>query len=85
MVSDFTIKSNVNGAMSIGEVRQTKETGSHVQTTNTNGTIAYDFNKQVPTGVTEYEIGRQQQGSDQYTTQKTQTVLNLTSDSGVKT
>ena len=84
MVSDFTIKSNVNGAMTIGEVRQTKETGSHVETTNANGTIAYDFNKQVPTSVTEYEIGRQQHGSDQYATQKTQTVLNLKSDSGVK-
>ncbi len=84
MISDFTIQSNTNGAMSINEVRQTKETGSHVQTTNANGTIAYDFNKQVPTAVNEYEIARQQQGSDQYLTQKTQTILHLTSDSGVK-
>jgi len=84
MVSDFTIKSNVNGAMSIGEVRQTKETGSHVQTTNTNGPSRTTSTNKCHWR-DEYEIGRQQQGSDQYTTQKTQTVLNLTSDSGVKT
>ena len=84
LVSDFDIRSNNNGLMTINEVRETKETTGHVETVNMNGTISYDFNKQVPTSVSEYEISREQQGSDRYLTQKTQTVLHLTADSGVK-
>jgi hypothetical protein len=84
LTSDFTITSNANGAMTITEARQTKETGGHVRTANANATISYDFNKEVPTAISEYEIAREQHGSDQYETQKTQTILHLASDSGIK-
>ncbi len=50
------------------------------ETSTINATIGYDFNRQIPTAITEYAIERQERG-EQYTTVKTETVLNLQIDS----
>lgn len=78
--ADYTISKNNGGAMTIDEVRTVKESGAKPGTTNINSTIRYDFNKNVPTSVTEYMIERSQQG-EQYDTIKSETVLQLQTDS----
>jgi len=78
--SDYTISKNDNGAMTIDEVRIVKENSSKPQTTNINSTIAYDFNKSVPTSINEYLIQRSEQGED-YNTIKSETTLSLVTDS----
>ncbi|HEY1976768.1 MAG TPA: hypothetical protein VGG89_09500 [Candidatus Baltobacteraceae bacterium] len=78
--ADYTISKNTNGAMTIDEQRIVKENGAHPQTTNINATVGYDFNKSIPTTVTEYLIQRSEQ-AEQYNTIKSETVLTLESDS----
>jgi hypothetical protein len=78
--ADYTISKNNNGAMTIDEVRIVKESSSRPVTTNVNSTIGYDFNKNVPTSVTEYSIQRSEQG-EQYNTIKSETTLSLQTDS----
>jgi hypothetical protein len=78
--ADYTISKNNGGAMTIDEVRTVKESGAKPGTTNISSTIGYDFNKSVPTSVTEYMIERSQQG-EQYDTVKSETVLQLQTDS----
>jgi hypothetical protein len=78
--ADYTISKNANGAMTIDEVRVVKETSAQPLTTNINATIGYDFNKSVPTSVTEYLIQRSEQG-EQYNTIKSETTLSLETDS----
>ena len=82
--ADYTINSNNNGMMSIGEKRSVKEYGVGHLTTNVETKIGYNFKQSVPTSVDEY--------ADQYTdsglkgTSRTiyQTTLNLVSDSVAK-
>ena len=82
--ADYTINSNDNGMMSIGEKRSVKEYGVGHLTTNVETKIAYNFKQSVPTSVDEY--------ADQYTdsglkgTSRTiyQTTLSLVSDSLAK-
>jgi hypothetical protein len=76
--ADYTIASNANGVMKINEDRVVSPTKT--ETSTINSTIGYDFNRQVPTGITEYAIERHERG-EQYTTIKTETVLNLQTDS----
>lgn len=78
--ADYTISKNAGGVMTIDEVRTVKASGSKPATANINSTVGYDFNKNVPTSVTEYMIERSQQG-EQYDTIKSETVLQLQSDS----
>jgi len=78
--ADYTISKNAGGAMTIDELRVVKQTGVHPQTTNINSTIGYDFNKSIPTAVTEFLIQRSEQG-EQYNTVKTETTLSLQTDS----
>lgn len=79
-VADYTISKNNNGVMTIDEVRVVKESSAKPLTTNINSTIGYDFNKNVPTSVTEYSIQRSEQG-EQYNTVKSETTLSLQTDS----
>ena len=78
--ADYTISKNNNGVMTIDEVRNVKEASSQPLTTSINSTIGYDFNKAVPTSITEYLIQRSEQG-EQYNTIKSETVLTLQTDS----
>jgi hypothetical protein len=76
--ADYTIASNANGVMKISEDRIVSPTKT--ETSTINSTIGYDFNRQVPTAITEYAIERHERG-EQYTTVKTETVLSLQIDS----
>lgn len=78
--ADYTISKNANGAMTIDEVRVVKIMGSKPLVSNINSTIGYDFNKAVPTAVTEFAIARSEQGEN-YNTVKSETVLTLQTDS----
>jgi hypothetical protein len=79
--ADYTIGKNAGGLMTIGEERQIKELQPNVATTSVTTTIGYDFSRTIPTAIDEYSIQRSQGGSGQYQTVKTQTVLQLKSDS----
>jgi hypothetical protein len=79
--SDFTIAKNAGGVMTIDESRVIHQQQPTIETTEVNATIGYDFNKSLPTSVSEYAIERSQAGMGQYDTVKTQTVLQLKSDS----
>jgi hypothetical protein len=76
--ADYTIAKNVNGALTISEDRTVRPTKS--ETSTIDATIGYDFNRQIPTSITEYAIERSEVG-EQYVTIKTETVLSLESDS----
>jgi hypothetical protein len=83
-VSDFTISKNANGVMTIDESRVEKDSaGARPQTSNVSGTIGYDLGRTVPTSIDESTILRSEQG-DEYQTVKTETVLQLQSDSSAK-
>lgn len=81
LTSDFTIAKNAGGVMTIDENRIIHQQQPTIETTEVNATIGYDFNKSLPTSVSEYAIERSQAGMGQYNTVKTQTVLQLKSDS----
>jgi len=76
--ADYTIASNANGVMKISEDRTVSPTKTESSTVNS--TIGYDFNRQIPTTITEYSIERRESG-EQYTTVKMETVLDLQTDS----
>jgi hypothetical protein len=79
-VADYTISKNNAGAMTIDETRVIKEQGSRSQTTAIDSIIGYDFNRQVPTSISEKSTERSQT-SEQYVTVTDETVLTLQSDS----
>jgi hypothetical protein len=68
----------VNGALTISEDRIVRPTKA--ETSTIDATIGYDFDRQIPTVITEYAIERSEVG-EQYVTIKTETVLNLQADS----
>jgi hypothetical protein len=79
--SDFTISKNANGIMTISESRVEKDgAGARPQMSDVTSTIGYDFGRTIPTSIDEYTILRSEQG-EQYQTVKSQTVLQLQSDS----
>jgi hypothetical protein len=84
LVSNFTIANNANGIMTIDENRVIKQQQPEVSTISANTTIGYDFGRSVPTSVNEYTIERSQGTMGEYDTVKTQTVLQLQSDSQAK-
>ncbi len=80
-ISDFTISKNANGIMTINESRVEKDSGgARPQTSDVNATIGYDFGRTIPTSVDESTTMRSEQG-EQYQTVKSETVLQLQSDS----
>lgn len=84
VTADYSINSNNNGQMQIGEKRTIKETGVGHLETDISSKIGYDFTRTVPTSVDEYA----QQYSDAGIagTQRSiyQTTLQLQSDSMAK-
>ncbi len=78
--SDFTIAKNANGVMTIDETRVEKAAGSRPLTSDITGTVVYDFNRTLPTSVTEASTMRSEQG-EQYQTVQEETTLQLQSDS----
>jgi hypothetical protein len=84
VTADYSINSNDNGQMQIGEKRTIKETGVGHLETDVQTKIGYDFTRTVPTSVDEYA----QQFSDAGIagTQRTiyQTTLQLQSDTMAK-
>lgn len=78
--SDFTIAKNANGVMTINETREEKASGARPSTSEITGTIVYDFNRTIPTEIVESVTMRSEQG-EQYQTIKSETALQLQSDS----
>ena len=78
--ADYTIGSNANGVMQIGETRRIRPS-SGADTTDVQTKIAYDFARAVPTNVDEYVTQRQDNGVSGTTTTIYQTTLGLLSDS----
>ena len=85
IAADYTINSNNNGIMQIGEKRTVKEAGAGALTTNIETQIGYDFNRLVPTSVDEYATQRTDAGLKGTSTTTYQTTLNLVSDTTAKT
>lgn len=83
--ADYTINSNDNGMMEIGEKRSIKEAGVGHLTTDIETKIGYDYNRLVPVSVDEY--AQQYTDSGLKGTSRTiyQTTLKLVSDSMAKT
>jgi hypothetical protein len=81
LTADYSIAKNAGGLMTIDEQRVIKEQQPAAVTTNISTTIGYDFNRTIPLSINEYSIERSQSGTGDYQTVKTQTVLNLTTDS----
>ncbi len=79
-VSDFTIASNVNGIVKVEESRTVTGTTARPYTRSVTETIGYDINRTLPTSVTE-DTTERSEGTNQYQTIKSQTTLQLASDS----
>ena len=82
--ADYTINSNNNGVMKIGESRKVKDQGAGHLTTNIETSIGYDFSRLVPTSVEEYATQRTDAGIKGNSTTTYQTTLNLISDTIAK-
>jgi hypothetical protein len=85
VVADYTINSNNNGQMQIGENRTINASGAGHLTTEVETKIGYDFNRSVPTSVDEYATQRTDGGLKGTSTTTYQTTLQLVSDSTAKT
>lgn len=79
-VSDFTIESNSAGVLKVVESRSVTGTTSRPFKRDVAETIAYDFNRTIPTSITE-DTTERSEGTNQYQTIKSQTTLRLESDS----
>jgi hypothetical protein len=82
--ADYTINSNNNGVMQIGEKRSVKEHGAGRLTTDIETSIGYDFTHLVPTSVSEYATQRTDAGIKGNSTTTYQTTLNLVTDTTAK-
>lgn len=78
--ADYTINSNNNGVMKIGEKRKVREQGAGHLTTDIESNIGYDFTRLVPTSVEEYATQRTDAGIKGNSTTTYQTTLNLVTD-----
>lgn len=84
--ASYTINSNNNGQMQIGETRKIANTGSTIRvTTDVESKIGYDYNRSVPTSVEEYVQQRNDQGTNGNSLTTYQTTLQLVSDTMAKT
>lgn len=78
--ADYTINSNNNGVMKIGESRKVKDQGAGHLTTDIETSIGYGFSRLVPTSVDEYATQRTDAGIKGNSTTTYQTTLNLVTD-----
>ncbi len=83
--ADYTINSNDNGIMQIGETRSVRYPKGGSLTTDIQSKIGYDFKRSVPISVDEYVTQRHDNGVVGTSTTIYQTTLNLVSDSMAKT
>jgi hypothetical protein len=79
--ADYSINSDKNGMMQIGEKRTVKQRGGGHLTTNIESNIGYDFSRLVPTSVEEYATQHTDAGIKGSSTTTYQTTLNLVTDS----
>ncbi len=83
--ADYTINSNLNGIMQIGELRSVRNPKGGSLTTDIQSKINYDFKRSVPLSVDEYVTQRHDNGVVGTSTTIYQTTLNLVSDTMAKT
>ncbi|HVR46271.1 MAG TPA: hypothetical protein VMT95_06505 [Candidatus Binatia bacterium] len=83
--ADYTITSNTNGVMQIGETRSLRSPKGGSLTTDIQSKIGYDFKRSVPMMVDEYVTQRHDDGVVGTSTTIYQTTLNLVSDTMAKT
>ncbi|MGA8099871.1 MAG: hypothetical protein WB810_14540 [Candidatus Cybelea sp.] len=83
--ADYSINSNNNGVMQIGEKRKVRLEGAGHLTTNIETSIGYDYSRLVPTSVDEYATQRTDAGIKGNSTTTYQTTLNLVTDTMAKT
>ena len=85
VTADYTIDSNDNGKMQIGEVRSIRDAHGASLTTDIQTKIGYDFPQSLPTSVDEYVTQRHDNGVAGTSTTIYQTTLDLASDTMAKT
>lgn len=85
VMANYTINSNDNGIMQIGETRSLRNPKGGSLTTDIQSKIGYDFKRAVPLSVDEYVQQRHDNGVVGTSTTIYQTTLNLVSDSMAKT
>ncbi len=84
--ASYTIDSNNNGLMQIGETRTVTSTNASVRvTTQVESKIGYDYNRLLPTSVEEYVQQRNDHGTGGMSLTTYQTTLQLVSDTMSKT
>ncbi len=83
--ADYTIQTNANGVMTIGEARTIVQEAHRSMTTSVQTQIGYDFNRLLPMSVNEYVTQRADAGAAGTSTTIYQTTLKLVSDSMAKT
>ncbi|MFY9718956.1 MAG: hypothetical protein WAK16_04865, partial [Candidatus Cybelea sp.] len=84
--ASYTINSNDNGKMQIGETRTITNTNAAVRvTTQVESKIGYDYNRLVPTAIDEYVQQRNDHGTGGTSLTTYQTTLQLVSDTMAKT
>ena len=83
--ADYTIDSNNDGIMQIGETRSLRDPKGGSLTTDIQAKIGYDFKRSVPISVDEYTQQRHDNGVVGTSLTIYQTTLNLVSDSKPKT
>lgn len=81
MTAQYTINTNDNGALAIGETRHVEDTSQGSTTYDAQTKLNYNGPKQVPTSVDEYATERKNGGVTGISTTVYQTTLSLTSDS----
>ncbi len=86
ITASYTIDSNNNGLMQIGETRTITNTGASIRvTTQVESKIGYDYNRLVPTSIEEYVQQRNDRGTAGDALATYQTTLQLVSDTMAKT
>jgi hypothetical protein len=81
MTAQYTINTNDNGALAIGETRHVEDTSQGSTTFDAQTKLNYNGPKQVPTSIDEYATERKNGGVTGISTTVYQTTLSLTSDS----
>ena len=81
MTAQYTINTNDNGALAIGETRHVEDTSQGSTTFDAQTKLNYNGPKQVPTSVDEYATERKNGGVTGIYTTVYQTTLSLASDS----
>lgn len=84
LTADYTIKTNDNGVMTIGEKRHLENTAEGTTTSDIETTLDYNYNRLLPTSIDEYSIVRRQGGTEDTAETTYQTTLRLISDSMAK-